>query len=924
GPYGMCLVEANIPENWLKELDEPWSLGDGSDRLRANTAELYFSLLPPGSCQGARRGGRGRATQHRKRRGLQEDHEGTAIAQDQLVHIGSLGLKPGEMEPVQEVQLGPNVVIRIPDRTALPGEMVSATVAFGANLTADSLTVRAKLKKGMTVLEARAKVPNLWAVTLERSLGSRHHFATVTCRRLSRQIDHRLSEYFTEVFLLDFEMENFTSPAVTRRIMWQAESDRHNTDKAVSEIMVSQTAIHTLVPLAKEIDILNTAILTGLRVQVPIRVFAVGEVGQVTDVSKFVECRSLDETVIKLSKECDHLYLNGKESRGGHQVRVEFSYERLRAILNLTVWAPHLPLRIELTDPKLGQIKGWRVPIGTENKNPVSEAVEKEVGEPKGYGCTVQYQRTSFRVLTRFIAGSPDGTQRLAYMLGPDWLADITHLVRGSLRVQDPSVAEVTRGSILVGREPGVTSLQVISPVSDSILAERTLTVTAEKVTLSDLQIQLVSGLSLSLRGSSIHDRVIVATCTAQDTLHTPKQEAVLSMWLQFSDDTMAPLDLYDPKDFTLSVSSGDERVVSVHQDPGSFHPLIIAEGRDHGTILHASMEITEACQRSKRKGILVTGSGWASVNFDLLGPGGSGERSGGQPESDRPRRKHHHKPQKPHNRLEEPKLHGWDSSTWEEGGVQVMSTTTSIRTAKDQRRQKVEMFSTTDDTFPNQASFDGSSRDDDVSRDDYAYGISDDEEFIRTTRTVSDLEIGMYVLLAVFCLAILVFLVNCVMFIFRYRHKQMPPEAGGGSSQPHSWVWPGTDGEELGRQLDMTKQKDQAFQSLPKEGRSDQANRHPPEGNDHCCPTIEGLQAAKDSATEDKDSGEDLTVPSSRGKRVQFATDLTQDIAGSSLPTTRSIMVAGEEDIQWVCRDMGLEDPEELRCYMERIRENS
>ncbi|XP_064416308.1 transmembrane protein 132E [Latimeria chalumnae] len=873
------------------------------------------------------------------------------------------------------------------------------------------------------------------------------------------------SEYFTEVFLLDFEMENFTSPAVTRRIMWQAESDRHNTDKAVSEIMVSQTAIHTLVPLAKEIDILNTAILTGLRVQVPIRVFAVGEVGQVTDVSKFVECRSLDETVIKLSKECDHLYLNGKESRGGHQVRVEFSYERLRAILNLTVWAPHLPLRIELTDPKLGQIKGWRVPIGTE-ESPVSEAVEKEVGEPKGYGCTVQYQRTSFRVLTRFIAGSPDGTQRLAYMLGPDWLADITHLVRGSLRVQDPSVAEVTRGSILVGREPGVTSLQVISPVSDSILAERTLTVTAEKVTLSDLQIQLVSGLSLSLRGSSIHDRVIVATCTAQDTLHTPKQEAVLSMWLQFSDDTMAPLDLYDPKDFTLSVSSGDERVVSVHQDPGSFHPLIIAEGRDHGTILHASMEITEACQRSKRKGILVTGSGWASVNFDLLGPGGSGERSGGQPESDRPRRKHHHKPQKPHNRLEEPKLHGWDSSTWEEGGVQVMSTTTSIRTAKDQRRQKVEMFSTTDDTFPSehpfrdfgeaidtvggqrfitvdanfkdQASFDGSSRDDDVSRDDYAYGISDDEEFIRTTRTVSDLEIGMYVLLAVFCLAILVFLVNCVMFIFRYRHKQMPPEAGGGSSQPHSWVWPGTDGEELGRQLDMTKQKDQAFQSLPKEGRSDQANRHPPEGSaggtfisngtfditsqgterpspkarsqlvnlvamlksqdgnpclehnlnnpcpfegctfkesgllswkgvsppgkqglglcdtprvskrlwanefstlvsqgakmvsecglpdDHCCPTIEGLQAAKDSATEDKDSGEDLTVPSSRGKRVQFATDLTQDIAGSSLPTTRSIMVAGEEDIQWVCRDMGLEDPEELRCYMERIRENS
>lgn len=43
------------------------------------------------------------------------------------------------------------------------------------------------------------------------------------------------------------------------------------------------------------------------------------------------------------------------------------------------------------------------------------------------------------------------------------------------------------------------------------------------------------------------------------------------------------------------------------------------------------------------------------------------------------------------------------------------------------------------------------------------------DSELTQATRGLSDLEIGMYALLGVFCLAILVFLINCVSFAFRY-----------------------------------------------------------------------------------------------------------------------------------------------------------
>jgi hypothetical protein len=43
--------------------------------------------------------------------------------------------------------------------------------------------------------------------------------------------------------------------------------------------------------------------------------------------------------------------------------RVTFRYDVLNAPLEMTVWVPKLPLHIELSDTRLSQVKGWRVPI---------------------------------------------------------------------------------------------------------------------------------------------------------------------------------------------------------------------------------------------------------------------------------------------------------------------------------------------------------------------------------------------------------------------------------------------------------------------------------------------------------------------------------------------------------------------------------
>lgn len=50
----------------------------------------------------------------------------------------------------------------------------------------------------------------------------------------------------------------------------------------------------------QDTEVLNTAILTGKAVSVPVKVVAIQEDGSVVDVSEAVECRSADEDVIKV------------------------------------------------------------------------------------------------------------------------------------------------------------------------------------------------------------------------------------------------------------------------------------------------------------------------------------------------------------------------------------------------------------------------------------------------------------------------------------------------------------------------------------------------------------------------------------------------------------------------------------------------
>ncbi|MED6292012.1 hypothetical protein CHARACLAT_029383, partial [Characodon lateralis] len=283
----------------------------------------------------------------------------------------------------------------------------------------------------------------------------------------------------------------------------------------------------------------------------------------------------------------------------------------------------------------------------------------------------------------------------------------------------------------------------VLSPLSDSILAEKTVTVLDDKVTITDLGVQLVASLSLSMTASPGNYQAIQLTTTATDLLHTHKQEAIVSAWIHYSDGSVTPLDIYDPKDFLLSAVSSDENIISVTNQE-QHGPIIVAEGDGQGPLFRVEMVISETCQKSKRKSVLASGVGNVVVKF------GANNEERGIPE-DGGGLENSTSDQSTNNGGE------WNSKSVavdrEEGAMRKVSTTTKSTVTHRASGGRA-----------------ASGRGGDYSKNPVQVEVTGtgNGELTQTTRGLSDLEIGMYALLGVFCLAILVFLINCVSFAFR------------------------------------------------------------------------------------------------------------------------------------------------------------
>lgn len=900
------------------------------DPSAGNPVELYYQAQRKvnGKCNSAKEGGWGGPP-------LQAEY----VPVTPMQRIGSVRLLqvPKGMATLSRLKLANAIVIRTSSKPLKKTDIATFYILMASSAQLTNFTLRATVKKGVTFRTATPSNSLLWDITLD--MGADGTIA-VACQMKAPIPGKRLESSLLEVLQMDFELEELSSPLDSQVIIWKLELPQGSKNVAKTEgamrIYTTQRDFVGLAPLVMDSEILNTAILTGKKVVIPVKIVAVEEDGLVTDVSDYTDCSTEDEDVLKVSDRCDYVFVNGKETKGKVKMMVNFTYSYLNAQLEMKVWMPRLPLQIEVSDTQLSQIKSWRVPILTSKRSGWNGEEDK-----KGKGCMLQFQHAMVRVLTHFVAEPEDPRDPKAYFLGSDWQVDVTRLVKYFMKVEDPRVARLQAGRVLSGRDLGTTSIQVFSPLSDTILAKTTIRVLDDKVTITELGVQLVTGLSMTLQLSPGSNRAILATTTTQEILQSPKQKALVSAWVQFSDGNQTPLDIYDPAFYKMTVTSLDQGVVSV---PGKA-PVVVAEGEGEGVLVRVEVSICEACQKSKRKSTVAVGNGSLKVKFmvnsrrpdtklstdnrggirdtghDYGNDGKERDNGGNRKSSKDPTSSSDSSMQKTTALVKSTEGTyitsgtlggvGKNSNSRNTGNptsmvnVSMMSSPSGSGKAYDSVNMIVEdmgsvSLSSTIKAPGNLVNYNNFTNKVEVPGQDRVEVEIGGEELL-ANRPLTDLEIGMYALLGVFCLAILVFLVNCISYVVKFRHKKPPSHSQEPTEHRHDWVWLGTDAELVMSVPGSPVQQDSQTTTTVIDIVPDKTASH--SRRPSCLASVTdspiGCVRSKPMQTES------LHSPTSKRKRVQFTTFSTLERQHSPHRSARE----NGDGIRWVGKEDSCEE---------------
>lgn len=117
----------------------------------------------------------------------------------------------------------------------------------------------------------------------------------------------------------------------------------------------------------------------------------------------------------------------------------------------------------------------------------------------------------------------------------------ITELVEPFIRVSDPKIATLT-GRILQGRTMGRTDVQVLSPINGRVIGSKEIRVGSDKVSITRLSVQVVSGLQLNINPDGVLENGYVAETLVTRHLTAQYQEGLLDIDIEFSDGVKTPL----------------------------------------------------------------------------------------------------------------------------------------------------------------------------------------------------------------------------------------------------------------------------------------------------------------------------------------------------------------------------------------------
>ncbi|NWZ43625.1 T132B protein, partial [Brachypodius atriceps] len=291
GHLGLCVVELELSPSWFSS--PPPLLSEETASLEGITVELFYKIYAvDGECS---------PEDAKWENNIHAGEENDQQALSAMERIGSIVVYPNQDKLKQSsLRVDENIIIHLPVSPVREGDIVTFHVFLADYSLADQFVLRIRTAPGVKISDIRVSDADQWGVQEETD--SARSTATLTCVHNDPAAEDRANMTSYEILQMDFEIDNASSPAGAQQITWQVEYPRDDSvsELVVSEIFVSRTMFVGIVPLAMDTEILNTAILTGRMVSVPVKVVAVQEDGSVVDVSDSAECRSADEDVVKV------------------------------------------------------------------------------------------------------------------------------------------------------------------------------------------------------------------------------------------------------------------------------------------------------------------------------------------------------------------------------------------------------------------------------------------------------------------------------------------------------------------------------------------------------------------------------------------------------------------------------------------------
>ncbi|KAI1713620.1 transmembrane protein family domain-containing protein [Ditylenchus destructor] len=281
--------------------------------------------------------------------------------------------------------------------------------------------------------------------------------------------------------------------------------------------IVSTDESYAIVPIAKRDSLLNTAVLSGEPIFLPLRIVSISSAGYLRDVTSESHCIAGDNKVLKTSPTCSMVFLDGSETGGSSNqgAVIHVQHSSLTTSVHFTVWYPKLPVAIHLDDPVLNPIDEWRV-SGAKRAVRLTASVSLERRKRKrvhrrsssGLSCHLRHQQTEVRVFVTFETSYKENGER--FVLGSnddrndEMLFDVTQLVKSQLKSADPTIVDLVWKP--QGNEGGVSVVAVPRNVGTTRIILRDpkygsahVAVSSETTSIIDMSIEPVVDLSVKI-----------------------------------------------------------------------------------------------------------------------------------------------------------------------------------------------------------------------------------------------------------------------------------------------------------------------------------------------------------------------------------------------------------------------------------------